>query len=173
MQRPDPKVAQPYAQSHYFRHGCSLGNSFTQMWMSRFALFLNCSLFSESAVAFPWISDLGFPNGSSCGTLDVFISSFCILSSVRCLFTSFVRFHIESFGFKGKELFAIVLIYLVPHCVDKHVENGYSSFSTLMRIIHGCISPILLYNKLSPKPAALRQEALLSLLVSVGGWLIL
>lgn len=173
MQRPDPKVAQPYAQSHYFQHGCSLGNYFTQMWMSRFALFLNCSLFNESAVAFPWISDLCFPNGSSCGTLDVFIYSFCILSSMRCLLTSFVRFHIESFGFMGKELFVIVLIYLVPHCVDKHVENGYPSFSTLMRIIHDCISPILLHNKLSPKPAALRQEALLSLIVSVGGWIIL
>lgn len=75
-------------------------------------------------MAFPWISNLCFPNGSSCGTLDVFIYSFYILSSVRCLFTSLVRFHIESFGFMGKELFVIVLIYLVPHCVDKHVENG-------------------------------------------------
>lgn len=34
----------------------------------------------------------------------------------------------------GKELFVIVLIYLVPHWV----ENGYSSFSILMGIIHYC-----------------------------------
>lgn len=105
-------------------------------------------------MAFPWISNLCFPDGSSCGTLDVFIYSFYILSSVRCLFTLFVQFHIESFVFMGKELFAIVLLYLVPHWVDKYVDNGYSSFSTLMGIIDYCISPILLHNKLSPSSAA-------------------